>query len=356
MTRLRASVEGGLPVRRRSFALVILLVALATLALPALASGTPISDKKARAREIRAQVAKLDEKLGAIIEEYNHANEQLKAVRTQIDRNTEQLKIARYNLQVARRNLNARVVALYKERTVDILDVVFSAGSFEEITSQLDLMERLGQHDTDIIESVETYTQQVKDKRVKLVADRKAATKLVAQVAQKKSTIESTLTERKDMLRGVEAEIRQMERAEAAAAARAVAAVGTTSGGTNQRPIIPDQAGPGHPEVCAIAARYLGVPYKYGGASPSTGFDCSGFVMYVYAQVGISLPHYSGSQQQMGTRVSMNALLPGDLVFRGFPAYHVGIYVGGGMCIHSPHTGAVVCYQSVGYWDSAVRL
>jgi cell wall-associated NlpC family hydrolase len=151
-----------------------------------------------------------------------------------------------------------------------------------------------------------------------------------------------------------------MERAEAAAAARRVAAANAagTDGGSspNQRPIIPDQAGPGHPEVCAVAAQYLGVKYVYGGASPSTGFDCSGFVMYVYAQVGISLPHYSGSQQQMGTPVSMSALQPGDLVFRGNPAYHVGIYVGGGTCIHSPHTGAVVSYQSVSYWESAVRL
>ena len=96
--------------------------------------------------------------------------------------------------------------------------------------------------------------------------------------------------------------------------------------------------------MCAIAAKYLGIPYLYGGASPSTGFDCSCFVMYVYAQIGIGLPHYSGAQQQMGTPVPMNALQPGDLVFMGYPAYHVGIYVGGGMVIHSPHTGAVVSY------------
>lgn len=105
----------------------------------------------------------------------------------------------------------------------------------------------------------------------------------------------------------------------------------------------------------AIAARYLGTPYKYGGTSPQTGFDCSGFVQYVYRQAGITLPRTSMTQQQIGRRVSMNALLPGDLVFRGYPAYHVGIYVGNGQAIHSPHTGAVVSYQSISYWTSAVR-
>jgi len=352
----------------RSHLSTIVLVVLFVLLVPATALATPISDKKERAREIRAQLAELDAKLGATVEQYNYAREKLAAVQGQIKRNTKALKVARYNLAVAHRNLNDRVVALYKERPVDVLDVMFSAGSFEELASQIDLLQRLGDHDTDIIESVEGYKREVQDKRVGLLKDRKAANKLVGEVAAKKSEIEGRLSERQGMLAGVEAEIRRMEAAEARAAAARVAAAeaaaaaatggggGTAATTPNQRPIIPDQGGPGHPEVCAIAARYLGIPYKYAGASPSTGFDCSGFVMYVYAQIGMSLPHYSGSQQQMGTPVSMGSLQPGDLVFRGNPAYHVGIYVGGGSVIHSPHTGAVVSYQSVSGWTSAVRL
>lgn len=349
--------------RRRPHVLTFSVLVLFTVLIPAVALATPVSEKKQRAREIRAQVAKLDHKLEATIEQYNFANHKLDIVKRQIKRNAKSLRVARYNLAVAHRNLNDRVVALYKERPVDLLDVMFSAGSFEELASQIDLMQRLGQHDTDIIESVEGYQREVQEKRVGLLEDRRVATKLLGEVASKKSEIEGKLAERQDMLRGVEAEIRRMERAEARAAAARVAAAaaaaadgGGTASTTTQRPIIPDQGGPGHPEVCAIAARYLGIPYKYGGASPSTGFDCSGFVMYVYAQIGISLPHYSGSQQQMGTPVSMSALQPGDLVFRGNPAYHVGIYVGGGSVIHSPHTGAVVSYQSVSSWTSAVRL
>src|SRR5207248_8021502 len=97
--------------------------------------------------------------------------------------------------------------------------------------------------------------------------------------------------------------------------------------------------------VVGIAMRYLGVPYVWGGASPS-GFDCSGLVMYAYAQMGISLPHYTGAQWNVGVPVSRSDLQPGDLVF--FDGLgHVGLYIGGGEFIHAPHTGDVVRIDSL---------
>jgi peptidoglycan DL-endopeptidase CwlO len=334
-------------------------LSLLALAVPSLAAATPVSQKKAQLQQIRTEVAQLDHSLEAVIEKYNLATGQLASIQQQIKTNGHQLRLARYNLGVARRDLSNHVVALYKGQTSNMLDVVFSTSNFQDLLTQVGYMNKLGEQDTDILNTVSQYKRQVQTKRVSLIADRKQATALVAQVAAKKGSIQQTLSKRKSMLAGVAGQIRSMERAEAAAAARRVAALptATTSGpGTDQTPIIPSNAGPGHPEVCAIAARYLGVKYVYAGASPETGFDCSGFVMYVYAQIGMSLPHYSGSQQSMGSPVSMSALQPGDLVFRGNPAYHVGIYVGGGMVIHSPHTGAVVSYQSVSGWESACRL
>ena len=91
--------------------------------------------------------------------------------------------------------------------------------------------------------------------------------------------------------------------------------------------------------------QYLGVPYVYGGASPS-GFDCSGLVMYAFAQMGVSLPHSSYAQYSMGVAVSRDQLQPGDLVFFNGLG-HVGIYVGGGQFIHAPHTGDVVKISSL---------
>jgi cell wall-associated NlpC family hydrolase len=96
----------------------------------------------------------------------------------------------------------------------------------------------------------------------------------------------------------------------------------------------------------ALAAQFLGVPYRWGGASPETGFDCSGLTMYVYGQLGVQLSHYTGSQLQEGVPVPPEALQPGDLVFFDAGAFgvpgHEGMYVGGGLFIHAPHTGDVV--------------
>jgi cell wall-associated NlpC family hydrolase len=112
--------------------------------------------------------------------------------------------------------------------------------------------------------------------------------------------------------------------------------------------------------VVGFAKRFLGVRYEYGGSSPLSGFDCSGFVRYVYAHFGISLAHSSWADFVRGRRVGRWAMKPGDLVFFD-DAGHVGIYVGEGQFIHAPHTGTVVRIETMAGWyatrfDGARRL
>jgi cell wall-associated NlpC family hydrolase len=104
--------------------------------------------------------------------------------------------------------------------------------------------------------------------------------------------------------------------------------------------------------VVAYAKRFLGIRYVYGGGSPRSGFDCSGFVRFVYAHFGISLPHSSYAQFGDGRRVTRRSLRPGDLVF--FDGLgHVGLYVGSGRFIHAPHTGTRVRIESLQGWYNA---
>jgi peptidoglycan DL-endopeptidase CwlO len=109
-------------------------------------------------------------------------------------------------------------------------------------------------------------------------------------------------------------------------------------------------------KLLAFAYAQLNKPYRFGGAG-SRVFDCSGLVMRAAAAAGVSLAHSAAAQQRSGRRVSLSQLQPGDLVFWGNPAYHVGIYVGGGKILDAPHTGTVVQIQSIwGRPSSATRL
>ncbi len=114
---------------------------------------------------------------------------------------------------------------------------------------------------------------------------------------------------------------------------------------------IPDFSSEGGQAAVEIAKQFLGVPYVYGGTTPR-GFDCSGLMQYVYAQLGYKINRVAADQMKNGIPIPREELAPGDLV--GFYSSagggyigHIGMYVGDGMMIHAPHTGDVVKYTSI---------
>jgi cell wall-associated NlpC family hydrolase len=111
-------------------------------------------------------------------------------------------------------------------------------------------------------------------------------------------------------------------------------------------------------DVVAAATRYLGVPYRWGGADPATGLDCSGFVQQVYDDLGIDLPRVSRDQATVGTAVpDLASARAGDLITFGDPVDHIGIYIGNGRMIVAPHTGEVVRVEDVrGDWTNIRRV
>jgi cell wall-associated NlpC family hydrolase len=340
--------------KRRIAVLSLLLSTLfLSFTLSAPASASPVSDKKARLKQVEAKLQTVYHQVDMAVEKYNQANSQLHTVKGQIKQNKHLLKVAEYNLQVANSQLQSRAQDIYKSRDVGVVDVLFSSNSFDELITQLDMMERLGNSDVDTVRSIAAYRSDIKDRRVRLEADKKAAAKLVTTAAAQKSQVIGLQNRLESMTAGIKSDIKRAEaqRAAASKAAAQAAAANTSSGsgGGGGGGVVVDPGGSGNSAVVAIAQRYLGVPYVYGGASPS-GFDCSGLAMYCYAQVGVSLSHGATDQQRASTPVPISALQSGDLVFFGGPSYsyHVGIYVGGGQMIDAPHTGAVVRYDSAG--------
>jgi len=319
---------------------LVALVALLVLpfALPSPASAETIAQKRARAHAIMGQLATLDVKMEKVVERYDAATGKLAGINARIAANKHTLTVTRYDLQMAKNMLQQRVVAMYKQRPVELLDVIVANKSFSALVDQLSMLHRVSSSDSTMVDSIGTYQKTIVAAQQSLATERVAAQQLVTQRAGEKAGVESALAARRSLLHGVQAQIAQLV-AEQAAAARQTA---VRSGGyvLTAQTVDPDTS-----SVVAFAESFVGkVPYVWGGASPS-GFDCSGFTMYCWSHFGVSLPHNAAAQQAMCAAVSDPQ--PGDLVFFGSPAYHVGIYIGGGSMVNAPHTGAMVSYGSV---------
>jgi cell wall-associated NlpC family hydrolase len=369
------------------------LVLLCTLALASLAAAaarahsTPqIRAQQAHARSVIAQVNQIGRNLQVVEDQAWGAKQRLELVKRQLRRNEYELHLARANLHAAQKRLMARVYSLYVNGAPSTLDVIAGAHSLSQLIDRAESAQVLSNQDAALGEQAvrfETTVQQRELQLQQLKGKREAA---VAELEAKKRTVESELAQQKRLLASIHTTIQNLQAQEAAreqrlkaeaearlraqlaaqrAAARVAAAQATqapppsSGSGVVPPPVnVPvGNPGVGHPEAASIALGYLGVPYVWGGASPS-GFDCSGLVMYVYAQLGISLPHYTVAQWNATVPISSSEMQPGDLVFFNGLG-HVGIYIGNGQFVNAPHTGSVVRIDSLsrfGGFDGARRV
>ena len=321
-------------------------MALLLVSAPAAPAAGSVAKAKERLKVVQARLDDVSMQSEIAVEKYNQATGQLEAVRAKIEENQRQLETARMNLETANDQLTQRARNIYKSRDVNVIDVIFQAGDFDELISQLDMMERLGNSDVDTVHAIAAYKREIKNRRVKLEADEKTATRLVADREQHKNELIAIAADLEDLTGKIKKQIKKLKYQAKLKAQLAL------QGYSGPIPGPVDPNSPGHPEIVALAQRHFGVPYVWGGANPS-GFDCSGLTMYCYAQIGIGMSHGATDQQRQSKPVSLSALQPGDLVFFGSASYshHVGIYAGGGSMIHAPHTGAVVSYGSIsGAW------
>jgi cell wall-associated NlpC family hydrolase len=342
-----------------------LLVAV-TLVSVRTAAADPIEQKRAQAQSVLDQIHAVDAELEHAVEAYNLANVKLDRIDAELKTNARHLTLARTGLKRAQAHLSDRLVSLYTNGTQGgALEVVLGSESLDDLLNRLEAVERVSAQDTRVLGEVKSFRTQVRERKVRLDRARKEQVQVVASRAAQKQAIEGQLAERQRMLASIKDEIadleaaerRRQERLQAQARARLAAAqqpddapyAATPLASTSDPYATDTQLAPApdarYGGVVGIAMQYLGVPYVWGGASPS-GFDCSGFSMYVFAQIGVSLPHHAASQYGMGTPVSKEQLQPGDLVFFNGLG-HMGIYIGAGQFIHAPHTGDVVKISSL---------
>jgi cell wall-associated NlpC family hydrolase len=344
-----------------------LFLAVALLASPSgFATPGSVSAKQAEARDVLAQIQGLDGNLERAVDAYNLANQKLGQIERDQRENKLELRLARKNLRHAQANLSERLVAMYTSGGENTsLEVLLGAKSIDDLIARLDTVNRVSDQSTNVVKEVEVFQAAVRERRERLQKAHVEQARLVAERQAQKASIEGQLSQRRQLLSSIKSQIGQIQAAERAQQARLAAeararlstngaeVLNSSAGAVASAPAGPTYAPPPgrYGGVVGIAMQYLGIPYVYGGASPS-GFDCSGFVMYVFAQVGVSLPHNAAAQYGYGMPVSRDQLQPGDLVFFNGLG-HDGIYIGGGQFIHSPHTGDVVKISSLSGWYSS---
>jgi peptidoglycan DL-endopeptidase CwlO len=339
--------------------------AVVALVATPVAHATPsVSSKQAQAQDVLAQIQGLDANLERAVDAYNLANEKLGQIESDLQENKLELRLARRNLTRAQSMLSQRLVQMYTSGGEDTgLEVLLGASSIDDLISRIDTANRVSDQSTAVLRQVKVYRKVVKERRARLKTAHVEQARLVNERSAQKASIEGQLAERKQLLSSIKSEIEriqaaeQAQQAELAAQARArlstqgATVLNASAGAVADPPATYAPPPSKYGGVVGIAMQYLGIPYVYGGSTPS-GFDCSGFVMYVFAQVGISLPHNAAAQYGYGMPVSRDQLQPGDLVFFNGLG-HVGIYIGGGQFIHSPHTGDVVKISSISGWYSS---
>jgi cell wall-associated NlpC family hydrolase len=351
----------------------VLIGALAAFAVAAPAFATPPSSvdaKRAEARQVLAQVNELNASLGRADELLNLANLRLTQVQRDIKTNRYELRVAKHNLTRSRKTIARRLVTLYTTTSHSSLELILGAKSLDDILNQLDTETRVSSLDAQVIGQVESFKAAVKLHARKLAIAHRRIGRLVAMRRQQERAISVRLGERRRLLSSLNGQVQQLLREQQAAqliaSQRARQRFDNQSSQTFSSSVVgasaltPEGAtvlpASNYGSAVGVALSYLGTPYVWGGASPDGGFDCSGLVVYAYGRLGLSLPHSSYALWNVGAAVPRDQLQTGDLVF--FDGLgHMGMYMGNGLFVHSPHTGDVVKVSSLDSgWYSATYV
>ncbi|SFQ36550.1 Cell wall-associated hydrolase, NlpC family [Amycolatopsis arida] len=313
--------------------------------VPLTPPGTSSSDALAQYRELGEQAEKLNE-------EYLVAKEDLAAKRAELEKATADLEAARQageraaaDEEVFRAEVDRLAGTTFTSGAAQLtkLSALLSGSSANDFLDRSAALDMLAAERNQVlrrlagaVDQSAAAERQAADARARAQAAKDEAAKLTADIEQRKSALDE--------------QIRRLERAHGLLSSADRAAQRDTGGP------IPSVKAPGPAAQTAVDAALskIGSNYRLGEEGPRE-FDCSGLTLWAYRQAGITLPRTARSQQGFGTPVSRQQLQPGDLVFFGSPAYHVGIYLGGGKMVHAPQPGEVVKISSVQSGYSGAR-
>jgi cell wall-associated NlpC family hydrolase len=319
-----------------------IVLGVAASGLPS-ASADPISDKQVQAKAIQDQIDATNLKIGALGEQYNGAL--LKFQQAEQAAADAQARIAAAQAQLD------QIRALIRQRGASIYRQAISGQSLAELdltdAQQLLIHQKYAaaqaNRDNSLVGRLNDAKQTLAKQKAAAEQARSDADAQQHQIQSTQQSLQALNAQQQAALNQVQGELvalvqQEQQRRLAAALAAAQSRFGGSGGNAGDFPNLPPP-GPAAAQAIAYARAQLGKPYVYAAAGPDA-FDCSGLVMAAYASAGISMPHYSGAQYASLPHVSMNAMLPGDLLYWGDGgSEHVAIYLGDARIIESGGTG-----------------
>lgn len=327
--------------------IAVLVAISATVGAATLTSAAPSREDVERAE---ARLDDLNRELSLLVEQYNQARIRLQEVQQRLAEVRARAEEARATADRAISSLNRNAAQAYRGVGTQIA-LLFESASLADFSDRLEFIGSMAQADSDLALRAESARQQARWTADELAAAAEERLAIVRSLGNKREQIEQRVAEARELYETLD---RRFQEAQAAAQAAAQATSEADSGGFVVSSIPPPPAPNGNvAAVLEAAYSVIGTPYVWGGSSPETGFDCSGFTMWAWAHAGVYLPHSSAAQYASLPHVAQEDVQPGDLLFFYSPISHVGMYVGGGRMIHASHPGVPVQVVSV-YWDSFV--
>jgi peptidoglycan DL-endopeptidase CwlO len=295
------------------------------------AVATPTSSAR-----LEDQLDRLNRESDQLVEQYNQSNEALKRIRRSLKGLRAQATGAEADVRKLQAVLGARASAAYVQGAGSAVAAVLGSDDPAAAIARVQVLELLAANDGDLMEQLGVAGKALGERQRDLVAAEKTQAAEVDRLAAKKAEVERAA----DKTRALLARMRAADRSSVPSRPSA--------------PVAPPPSGSGGgggsgsaAAVVAYARAQVGKPYCYGGSGPGC-FDCSGLTMMAWRQAGVSLPHSSSAQYNVGRRISASELQPGDLIFYYSPISHVSVYIGNGQRISATHTGDYVRVQSLG--------
>ncbi len=327
---------------KKTKAAVLAIVLAFSINGTALAAPTTSLQQK---QQLEQQIEQLDNQISTVMSEIQDNEKDIKLVQTQIAKVEKEVKASEKKLATQQELFNDRLRAMYMSGSDSYINVLLEADGIGDFISRIEAVKTVITYDQKVMSELETAKAELDSKKADLQAKND---KVVATKAENQKKLDSLNKNKKDLDKKLAALQTYAGVSDGTSKSVASAVNNVNNIRDNTSAYVPSRgsADISSSAIVAYASNFIGTPYQWGGNGPNT-FDCSGFTTYVFRHFGISLPRTAAGQQGVGVAVSKSNLQPGDLVFFGSPAFHVGIYVGGGCYIHAPRTGDVVKISSL---------